>query len=197
MANAQTPTKNIKCSECGKDIEVQKWAARIQACDECKSRSTDVDTTETEKPLAEMSPVDKLRKTQTILGSLGFNQNSRGMAKQYQNGDIFIRIEPMFDQGTSMTRDYTLEGIMVTSQIFVPINDPDMDTKIPSLCQADVHAILTELDIKVNSLKHDQVHIDMLKCSRCGDNTAEWIHIDGRILCLAKCAPVKRPYARS
>jgi hypothetical protein len=197
MANENLPTKIVKCAGCSADLVVQKWAARTQVCEECQKRASEEGEASPDAPATPMAPVDKLRKAQDVLAALGYQISQRGHSKVYQNGDSIIRIEPQFDKGTSLNADFTLEGILVTQQVFVSIHDTGLDEKIPQVCQADIHTLLHELNIHNVNLRHEQVHIDAVKCSKCNDMTPEWVQMGKQILCLAKCAPVRRPYGRT
>lgn len=185
-------TKAIKCSHCGKHLDVPKWAPKVQSCAQCSSNNSEVLQSEE----LQLRPVDKLKSAQDLLNNLGFNITSRGYSKQYHDGSAVIRIEPHWDSGTSMAADYVLVGIMVTRQELVTVSDKDMNDKIPPVAHSDIATLLQGLNIQSPSGLNHQTHIDTIKCTRCGDRTAEWTQIGNDFLCITKCSPIRRPYGQ-
>lgn len=191
-------TKQILCMQCEVPIIVLKWAPKRQFCETCKQafESTGDDTASVysepaEKPL---TPVNKFKHAQEVLDGLGFVLTSRGYNKQYQDGDTVVRVEPIWDKGTSMDSNYTLEAIIVTRQDIIPVTDPNINIRTPAITQLDISTLLRELDIKVSGITNP-THIDTIKCAGCGKDVADWIQNvrTGEFLCLDQCAPTKKP----
>lgn len=190
-------TKTIECTGCGAEMQVQKFASNKQLCKNCSSTAGESSKPSTD--LADMErPRDKVKLAQAVLDALGFTITSRGYHKDYVEGDASVRIELYWDKGTSMDTDYRLEAIVVTKQQYVPINDRRLNEKIPHVAQPDIHSLMNELGLSVNSGAQAATHIDTTRCSQCGDETPDWIQVgNGKILCLKKCAPAVRPYGRT
>ena len=160
--------KQIKCAQCDATITVLKWAPKRQFCEECqrsfKSTSDEVSTVYDNKDEKPVAPVNKFKHAQEILDGLGFVLTSRGYNKQYQDGDAIVRVEPLWDKGTSMDSNYTLEAILVTRQEIIPVIDPNIVSRMPPISQLDIGTLLRELDIKmIGSIS--QTHIDVIKCA--------------------------------
>ena len=188
-------TKQVKCWQCEEVITVQKFAANKQLCARCQAGDS-AETPVEDQPVTQR-PVDKLRHAQDVLQTIGFVVSPRGWSKQYQDGDAVVKIEPYWDNGTSLDTNCTVEAFVVTRQEFVTVTDKLMRDKIPAVAHIDINTLMHELGVKgVNDLPA-QIHIDAVKCTKCGEETADWISTtNGSILCLTKCAPVKRPYGR-
>lgn len=195
-------TKTIRCTGCGNPLEVPKWAANKQECELCVARRAKLGPAyeQREQPEEiETSPVDKMKKAQSILGALGFTITARGWHKQFQDGDAMVRIEPYFDTGTSMDAGCALEGFSLIRQEFISVIDSGMSEKLPSVAHQDINTLLQELDIKIPGVALDQTHIDTITCSRCGVKTPEFITLmsSKENLCMAKCAPVRHKFGIS
>jgi hypothetical protein len=180
---------------------VLKWAPKRQFCDTCKRafESTGDDTATiytdpADAPITPITPLNKFKHAQEVLDGLGFVLTSRGYNKQYQDGNAIVRVEPIWDKGTSMDSNYTLEAIIITKQDIVPVTDPDIHTRVPTITQLDISTLLRELDIKVHG-SANPTHIDTIKCAGCGKEVADWVQNvrTGQFLCLENCAPTKKP----
>jgi hypothetical protein len=191
-------TKQIQCMQCEATITVLKWAPKRQYCETCKRafESTGDDTASvytepTDKPI---TPINKFKHAQEVLDGLGFVLTSRGYNKQYQDGDAIVRVEPIWDKGTSMDSNYTLEAIIITKQEIVPVTDPNIHSRVPQITQLDISTLLRELDMKVSG-SASPTHIDMIKCDQCGKEVSDWVQNvrTGQFLCLNTCAPTKKP----
>jgi hypothetical protein len=187
--------------QCETAIIVLKWAPKRQFCDTCKRafESTGDDTATiytdpADAPITPITPLNKFKHAQEVLDGLGFVLTSRGYNKQYQDGNAIVRVEPIWDKGTSMDSNYTLEAIIITKQDIVPVTDPDIHTRVPTITQLDISTLLRELDIKVHG-SANPTHIDTIKCAGCGKEVADWVQNvrTGQFLCLENCAPTKKP----
>lgn len=188
--------KTIKCNACGDPITVPKWAANNQACEKCTkpSKQPAADEPTIDEPV-EVLPIDKVRTAQQILGELGFVITNRGWHKVYYDGTAAIRIEPMFDKGTSVDQDYVLTGFTLTRQEIIPVTDQEMNGKLPEVSHNDIEVLMRGLQVKMPGVALTERHVDVVTCSRCGDDTPDWMQIaNGQILCMRKCAPTKKPY---
>jgi ribosomal protein S27E len=185
-------TKSVKCVDCGNDIVVSKWASMVQVCPDCQStKEVEVD----EKQPAKNPALDKLIHAQSVLGNLGFIITSGGRYyKQYAEGDAVIKIEPLFDRGTSFDVDHVMSGLMISRQEFVPVTDTYVLGKLPKVAQLDIETLLRELEVKIAG-HADPIHIDTVTCHGCGKKVSDWIQMtkSGEYLCIEKCAPARKP----
>jgi hypothetical protein len=191
-------TKRIKCIQCEADITVLKWAPKRQFCDNCKkayeSPPDDTASIYSDPAPKQVTPVNKFKHAQEVLDGLGFILTSRGYNKQYQDGEAIVKVEPIWDKGTSMDSNYTLEAIIVTRQEIVPVTDINIHDRVPAITQLDISTLLRELDIKIPG-SASPTHIDTIRCAGCGKDVADWIQNvrTGEFLCLDQCAPTKKP----
>ena len=191
-------TKQIHCLQCESTITVLKWAPKRQFCDKCKQAfeapGDDTASIYTEPTEKHVTPVNKFKHAQDVLDGLGFILTNRGYTKQYQDGDAMVRIEPIWDKGTSMDSNYTLEALIVTRQEIIPVTDININERVPVITQLDISTLLRELDIKVPG-SASPTHIDTIRCAGCGKDVADWIQNvrTGEFLCLDQCAPTKKP----
>lgn len=185
-------TKIIKCSECGNDIQTHKWAPKIQVCANCKPTVVATHPPPPKLEVIEERPVDKLRQMQEILNKLGFAITPHGHHKLYQDQNATIRIEPYCDKGTSVDTTFAVEAFIVTRQEYVTVKDTALFDKIPSVALSDVKTILGEINSH-KPLAQSRSHIDMVRCSSCGELTSDWITFgtNNQIMCLSKCAKMK------
>jgi hypothetical protein len=187
-------TKSVKCGECGNDIIVSKWAAKLQLCADCSS-SEEIEAKAEEKPQPKNPALDKLIHAQNVLGNLGFIITSGGRYyKQYAEGDAVIKVEPLFDRGTSFDVDHIMSGLMISRQEFVPVTDTYVLGKLPKVAQLDIETLLRELEVKIAG-HADPTHIDTVTCHGCGKKVSDWIQMtkSGEYLCIDKCAPARKP----
>lgn len=184
--------KTVKCEWCDATQTVSKWSSNEWRCGE---HTPGVTESNDEAPVEER-PVDKVRHSQEVLGVLGFTITSRGYHKVYHDGQAAIRIEPMFDKGVAADATYALIGFAVTRQEVVAITDAEIASKIPSVAHQDIQTITTELRIKMPGVELKRRHVDVLKCSKCGTDTEEWMQLGSSILCLKKCAKavIRKPF---
>jgi hypothetical protein len=189
MSKAAQSTKLVKCKECKNDIEVQKWASNSQTCPKCL-----------EKPKKKLelvpnsSAMDVLKFTQQIMSELDFTITASGYFKRYSDGDGIIKVEPYWDKGISSDITHALVALTVTRQEYINVLDPHLFDKIPKVAHGDVNALLSALKINTKAGNIAQTHVDTVRCSKCNDETADWMQFEHQILCLSKCAPVRRPY---
>lgn len=191
--------KKIVCQECDTTIEVPKWSPNLQTCAVClgqtKKLPIELDRSADEQ---ETAPVDQVRHAQAVLEALGFTITQRGWHKQYQDNTAVVRIEPYFDIGTPVQPGYALEGFTIVRQEFISIIDKDIASKLPGVAHQDITTLLQQLQMKLPGISLNQTNIDTVECSKCHDITAEWIQLvsSKEILCIQRCAPVRRPHAR-
>lgn len=130
---------------------------------------------------------------QEVFGELGYTLSGvNAYYKDYgtANGET-IRLMPVFDQGLSNDKSFSLVAIDIMSHKRVELvpGAPAPLHEFPRECLADVSVILIRLapDIAITAKK--TVHIIVAECDTCKLHVESFIHNKGATECL-RCAKV-------